>query len=558
MPARQPEFVVRWPTLFVGVDWIEAHCVVPDRIDRGAPLELYDWQAWFLLNHYRVRPAALPAFTRRSNGHLVLPSTAFHNRRSQLVMPQKAGKSPLTASQICLEGVGPAVFIGWAEGGEVYDCLEWGCGCGWVYEYAEGEPMARPWPTPLIQITAFSEDQTDNVYDALRPMIEQGPLSELIPKTGEEFIRLPGGGRIDTVTSTAQSRLGQRVTFVPQGETGIWTKANGMISVAETQRRGLAGMGGRATEETNGWDPAENSVAQRTAESKARDIFRYHPLPPAGLKYTVKRDRRKIHQHVYRGCLHTDLDSIEGEAYELLTVDPAQAERFFGNRVVSGGGTAYNSDRWGELADDTIEIEDRSLIVIGVDGARFDDALALIATDVAAGHQWPLGIWEKPEHAGDDYEHPFEEVDGAMIDAVDRYRMWRTYIDPQWIEHLVDRWQGRWGAKRIVPWYTNRPVQMAYAVRRHVSAVHAGDLSHDGDVVFAKHIRQCVKRKVNVRDEHHRQMWVLAKDRADSPRKIDSGPAAVISWEARGDAIAAGVLRRQRQGRRKVRARQLG
>jgi len=70
------------------------------------------------------------------------------------------------------------------------------------------------WPTPLIQITAFSEEQTDNIYDALRPMIDRGPLHALIPKTGEEFIRLPNGGRIDTVTSNAQSRLGARVTFV--------------------------------------------------------------------------------------------------------------------------------------------------------------------------------------------------------------------------------------------------------------------------------------------------------------------------------------------------------
>jgi hypothetical protein len=37
--------------------------------------------------------------------------------------------------------------------------------------------MGMPWPTPLIQITAFSEEQTDNIYDALRPMIDDGPLT---------------------------------------------------------------------------------------------------------------------------------------------------------------------------------------------------------------------------------------------------------------------------------------------------------------------------------------------------------------------------------------------
>jgi hypothetical protein len=37
-------------------------------------------------------------------------------------------------------------------------------------------------------------------------------------------------------------------------------------------------------------------------------------------------------------------------------------------------------------------------------------------------------------------------------------------------------------------------------------------------------------------------VWLIRKDRADSPRKIDLAMAAVLSWEARSDAVAAGVL----------------
>jgi len=139
------------------------------------------WQLWDVVNHYRVKPTA-------KRGQL---APAFYHRRSQTVRPQKTGKGPFTAAVACLEGVGPALFDGWAKGGEVYDCRDYGCGCGWAYEYDAGEPMGMPWPTPLIQITATSEEQTDNIYDALRPMIRLGPLADLIPKTGEEFIRLP-------------------------------------------------------------------------------------------------------------------------------------------------------------------------------------------------------------------------------------------------------------------------------------------------------------------------------------------------------------------------------
>jgi hypothetical protein len=250
--------VGEWPTLLVAADWAQHHCVVPDGFRRGEWFEYVDWQLWSLLNWYRVRPGAV--FSEK-------PAEAFLYRRSQIVGPQKCGKAPYTASHICVEGVGPAVFAGWARGGEVYDCREHGCGCGWTYPYQPGEAMGRCWPTPLIQITAFSEKQTDNIYSALRPMIDNGPLRELIPKTGEELIRLPGGGRIDVVTSEARSRLGARVTFVPQDETGMWTESAKMLEVATTQRRGAAGMGGRVEETTNAWDPNQGSVAQLTAEA---------------------------------------------------------------------------------------------------------------------------------------------------------------------------------------------------------------------------------------------------------------------------------------------------
>jgi hypothetical protein len=36
---------------------------------------------------------------------------------------------------------------------------------------------------------------------------------------------------------------------------------------------------------------------------------------------------------------HVNLDSIEAEAAELMETDPAQAERFFGNRAVAGHGS---------------------------------------------------------------------------------------------------------------------------------------------------------------------------------------------------------------------------
>jgi hypothetical protein len=332
-------------TLTVGLDWIEAHCVIPDGFRRGRQFRLYDFQLEYLGNFYLVKGST----AWQPDDPILGP--AFVYRRGLLVDPQKKGKGPLEAAHVCLEGAGPALFAGWAGSDDGYACSDHGCGCGWEYPYERGEPMGMPWPTPLIQLTALSEEQTDNIYGALRPMIDLGPLSDVIPKTGEEFIRLPGGGRIDTVTSSAQSRLGQRVTFVPQDEVGLWTAQNRMAKVADTQYRGLAGMGGRASLTTNAWDPAEQSVAQQQFESQAKDIYRQFRQPPANLSYRNKVERRRIHRLVYGEALkenggHVDLDSIEAEAADLLERDPAQAERFFGNRIVYGQGSWLKEGLW--------------------------------------------------------------------------------------------------------------------------------------------------------------------------------------------------------------------
>lgn len=520
------------PTLgYLLAAWVAAHCVIPDGFRRGEPFVVSDWQLDWYLNHYRVQAKA------KWRPEKPMLASAFYYRRSQLVRPQKAGKNPLIASQICAEGVGPVLFRGWATGREVYDCAEHGCRCGFGWEYAEGSPIGMPWPTPLIQITAVSEEATDNTYDALRPMIDEGPLHHLIPKTGEEFIRLPRRGRIDVVTSSARSRLGQRVTFVPQDETGIWTEASGMVKVAETQRRGLAGMGGRAVETTNAWDPSEMSVAQRTAEAKASDIYRDHPLPPVNLSYKNKRERVKIHRAVYQGSPWVELADIEREAAELLERDPAQAERFYGNRVVAGSDSAFDVLLWRSL-EDPRDVPDGTRITLGFDGARFDDTCALVATDVATGYQWVAGYWVPNEG-----EIDATEVDEDVRDTFSRYDVIRFYADPPYWETHLDAWAGDFGEQIVKGWWTNRRRMMAYALQGYATALTSGELTHSGDPALEEHVGNAKKFiHPQLRDEQGAALWTIHKDRPDSPHKIDLAMAAVLSWEARGDAIAKGAL----------------
>jgi hypothetical protein len=533
----QPEFVVSWPTLFVAVDWIERHCVIPDGFRKGQPFVPLEWQAWCYLNFYRVRPDAVWV----PDNPVLAP--AFHNRRSQVILPQKAGKAPFTAAHICVEAVGPALFAGWAAGGEMWDCRDHRCDCGWQYVYEPGEPMGMPWPTPLIQITAFSQEQTDNVYDALRPMIDDGPLHELIPKTGEEFIRLPGGGRIDAVTSSAQSRLGQRVTFCPQDESGIWTEQNKMIRVAETQRRGLAGMGGRAEETTNAPDPTEDSVALRTLRSAARDVFRYFPQAPKSLSFKDKRERRKIMRFVYGSSLrdrggHIDLDSIEAEALELMELDPGQAERFFGNRSVAGAGHWCDGAKWERRKAKTPpRVGYDTQVVLGMDGSDTGDWTAIRA-ETQDGFQFTprFGpddtptIWNPADYGG---QVPRLEVAAAVDELFSRFRVIRFYADPPYWETEIDDWAARLGDQVVLRFATWRIVQMHAAAERLLTDVVKRDsgFSHDGCPITADHV-------VNARRAPRpSERYVLVK--ASQPQKIDACVASVLAHEAACDATAA-------------------
>lgn len=525
--------------MFVVPAWIERHCVVPDGFRRGRPFRPYDGQLEYLGAFYLVRGDA-----RWVPENPVL-APAFVYRRGLLVGPQKLGKDPLMAAQVCVEGAGPALFAGWAEPGDTYNCHDHGCGCGWVYRYDTGEPRGMPWPTPLIQITAFSEKATENTYDALRPMIDDGPLADVIPRTGEGFIRLPGGGRIDTVTSEARSRLGNRITHASQGELGIWNHANTMDKVADTQWRGLAGTGGRASGTTNSWDPAERSVAQLMYESPAEDVYRQFAQPPGNLSFRDKVERKRILRIVYPPDVlrenggHVDLNAIEAEAMDLIgRGDPAQAARFFGNMIITGSGRAFDIAQWDALKG-VHTCKPGGWITLGFDGSKSGDWTALIATCVACGFQWSLGIWAPAD--GDGGEVPRGKVNAAVAGAFAGWKVWRLYADPPYWREEIAAWQGKYGDKVVIDWDTNRSRPIAAAVSNFAVAISDRALHHDGDPVYRAHIANCHRRVLPGRDEKGAHLWTLEKERPDSNLKIDAAMAGVLSWEARTDAVASGV-----------------
>lgn len=522
MPWK-PDEPNEWPTLGYEVaKWIQANVVIPDGEFQGQPFILTEWQLRFIVHFYRLKEDAVVDTAK--------PSRAFYYERGgQLVAPQKAGKDPLAAAQAIAEGYGPVLFAGWD---------------------AHGKPIGRHWNTPHIQVAAVSLDQTDNTWRSLQPMIELSHLHADIPDTGLTRINLPNRGIIEPVTSSARSRLGQRITFAIQGEAHDWNEKNGGRKLADTQRRNLAGMGGRFIEIGNAWDPNEQSVAQQTYERESGVYKMFFHGGDGSIRN--KRERMKVLRGLYQDSWWVDPDRISLEIETLLDRgEVAQAERFFMNRIVPGEDRAFNSKRWRELArPDKKPPPESTLIVVGVDGARYEDALAIVATEVETGFQWIAGMWEKPPSATDDYEHPLEEVDQTVIDLFGHYTVWRLYVDPGSqtanISILMEKWQGRWTDKKVVEWLMSRPRIAATMIQRYAGAIEIGDVSHDGDERFARHIENARRKGIQAYDDDGRRLWTISKEAPLSPKKIDAAAAAALSWEARGDALAAGAKPKSR------------
>jgi len=118
--------------------------------------------------------------------------------------------------------------------------------------------------------------------------------------------------------------------------------------------------------------------------------------------------------------------------------DPAQAARFFGNQLVTGSGKAFDIEVWSSLALAS-KPPKQSLVVAGFDGSRVDDHTALIATDVATGFCWPVGIWDPQDHGG---EIPRDKVAAALDDLFHDYKVLRVYCDPPYLgETRGMRWR---------------------------------------------------------------------------------------------------------------------
>lgn len=523
MPWRPTRHGER-PTLgWVVLDWITEYLAAPDRAEYE-PFVPTDEQAAFVLRFYELDPAT---------GKRVV-------RRGVISRPRGWGKSPFLAAIAAAEGLAPVVPDGWD---------------------AAGQPVGKPWAevrTPIVQVAAVSEMQTKNSWMPLLEMLRMGPVIDEYPglEPMETFVNLPQG-RIETITSSAQTVKGNRAVFAILDQTEEWTRGNGGHRLHEVMKTNAGKVGGSTIESPNAFIPGMDSVAERTAsnyaltrEGKTRNteegLLYDHREAPAETDLTDRKSLLKGLRFAYGDSAEpkgwVDLDRLVAEIWD-TDMDPQVARADYLNQITHASDSWLTQPEWAARKDDTKIIDPGDPVVLGFDGSRrrsrgITDATALMGCRVADGHIFQVEIWEQPANVSD-WEVPTVAVDAAVRETFGRYNVVGFYADPALWEGYIAIWEAAFSPRlkvkasrqHPIEWWMNSQSRTAQAISQLHSAVVDGEMTHDGASALTRHM-------LNARRRNGGQ---IGKDFPDSPRKIDAAVAAVLAWQARLDALAAGL-----------------
>lgn len=543
-----------FPTLgWYVIDWIADNLAAPDRAEYE-PFILYPEQEDFILRFYEL--------DRRTGRRKI--------RRGVISRPRGWGKSPDLAALCIVEALADVVPDGWD---------------------ADGQPVGKPWikvRTPWVQVAAVSEDQTKNTWGPLLEMLE-GPVVDNYPglEPLDTFVNLPRRGQIEKKTSNARTIKGNKPVFAALDQTEEWVASNGGLKLAETMRINAAKLGGSTIESPNAFTPGEDSVAEKSAaywdliqQGKARDegLYYDHREAPADTDMTDRGSLELGLRIAYGdssghpdGCLihepacppgHVDLDVIIATIWD-PDISPQKARADFLNQITHASDSLLSQQEWGALAPEVTEvrpIRPGDVVTLGFDGSRGrfkgkPDATALIGCRVADGHLFQIGVWEAPDNRKEwkDWLPPIPEIQAAVAEAFAKYKVVAAYMDPakDW-RSFVNAWEARYGRKVKVRVKADHPFEWwmtggrsglnQIAIESFEGAARNGDMSHDGSYDLTRHV-------LNARRRVMRGKLTIAKEHDYSDKKVDACVAAVLAWQARLDAVAKGIGKRNSNGR---------
>lgn len=518
-----------WPSLGGQVcDLIEERAIFGPGSLRGLPAKL----------DAEKRAAIWKAYELYPRGHELAGRRRF--RRVRISWRKGTGKTEFGAWVMFAElhPDGPVRFDGWD---------------------ADGNPVGRPVRDPYIPMLAYAKEQVEELaYSVLFAVCTEGPDADLFDASQERIIRLGETGRADgkavPLAGSPNARDGARTTAQYYDETHRLLSPMHLLAYetmeANLPKRPLDEPWSLGT--TTAGVPGQGSVAEKDkdeAEAIARgeidepELFYFHREASPHHDLTTIDGRVEAIREASGPSVAawSDMRGI-AKQWDRPGADHAYLERVWLNRWTQSAAQAFDARRWREdLSRPGATIPAGAAVTLGLDGSRWKDTTALVATDCRTGLQLLVGVW-KPAEDGE--VNPVEVV-AACDAAFTRWNVLRMYGDPAWgWDQQLAELAGRYGHKRVMAFYTDsRGIRRtAFMCRGYASAIKAGEVTNDGDPTMAAHVAAAQKHLIKMVDDEGQPLWVMTKERRDSEKKIDAAMAGALSWQANLDATAAGLV----------------
>lgn len=455
---------------------------------------------------------------------------------------------------------------------------------------AYGNPVGRPVDSPYIPLLAYTKDQVEELaYGSLYVVVTEGPDADLFDASNERIVRLDEFGRADgkavPLAGSPNAADGARTTFQGFDEPHRLYLPR-LRDAHDTMDANLP-----KRPAADGWSfyvgtagqPGQNSIAEdlhiegqaiERGEVKDPRIFYFH-RDAGAVHRGDKENGHNLVTHEGRMAAIAEATGPEGEygpgqfsdiaeKWDRPRADHAYLERVWLNLWQQSAAQAFDPLRFDQLTQAGKEqIQPGSLVTVGFDGARYRDSTGIVVTDVATGLQMPWALWERPTDLGEDdeWEVPEDEVDTSMAKLATTFQVWRGNFDPPHWTESVGRWGGKWGW--VEEWPTYRRSPMAYACRNYAEAMRTGAVTYTDDQraalhspipnetlgqAFARHIASAGRADTTLVDDEGKPLWILRKLHPD--RKFDMCMAAILSWEARLEALKKGATKTKRRSSR--------